>query len=362
MTGHPVVSPLRFAIVGCGSIAKTQIRAILELGEAAELIALCDSQDERAVELAAEFGLNSASFDAICADPRIDAVSICTPSGNHAELAVRALDAGKHVITEKPMDVSVEACERMLEATARNGRQLGVISQHRFDPACSVVREALDAGKLGDLVFAEARIPWYRSQEYYDSGNWRGTLEMDGGGCLMNQGIHTVDLMLWFAGPVKRVRAVMATAAHERIEVEDVITAQIEFASGAMGSLVASTAFCPGLPASLGIFGKTGLAFIEGDELHTLAVEGEAPLRGDGANAHAVQVASGGTRSATAGVDAGQKDAWKWGDAHRAQLLDFVESIRAGRPPKVDGPSGRDAVAFIKACYASAESGEWVVL
>ena len=354
---------IRFALIGCGSIAKTQIRALLDLNpEDAELVMVCDIVEERALALAKEFNLQIARFDVICADPNIDAVTLCTPSGTHAELAARALESGKHVIIEKPMDVSQAACQRLLEVANQTDRRLSVISQHRFDPASQLVRETLDAGKLGNILFAEARIPWFRSQEYYDSEDWRGTLAVDGGGCLMTQGIHTVDLMLWFAGPVKRLRAVMATAAHERIEVEDMITVTIEFESGAMGSLVASTAFYPGFPISMGIYGANGSAIIEGDELHSLAIKGEETINGSGANTHAAQVASGGTKSASAAIDAGQRDNWQWGDAHNAQFKDFIQSIRTGTTPLVDGASGYNSVHFIKSCYESAHTGDWVVL
>jgi len=330
----------------------------------AEIRLLCDVDPGRSAALAAEFGLASATYEEICADPQVDAVTICTPSGTHGDLARRALEAGKHVIVEKPMDVSVEACERLLEAARESDRRLAVVSQHRFDPASQRVGRLARDGRLGELFFVEARIPWYRSQDYYDSGKWRGTLAMDGGGCLMNQGIHTVDLMLWLAGPVKRVRAVMATAAHERIEVEDLITVQIDFASGARGLLLGSTALYPGFPASLGLYGTSGSALIEGDRLKTVAIRGEQAEDGEGATAHALQVASGGTRSATAGVDEGEGEEgeWKWGDAHRAQLADFAESVRSNQEPAVTGRDGLEAVRFIKACYESAERDSWLRL
>lgn len=353
-------TPIRFALVGCGAIATTQIKALQELAPDVELVAVCDLIPERAQAMADEFSLKVLDFEAICADATIDVVTFCTPSGRHADPAILALQAGKHVIVEKPMDVSLDACRRLKDAAESAGKYCSVISQHRCDPSSKIVREALDAGKLGRLIFTEARIPWYRSQEYYDSEDWRGTWALDGGGCLTNQGIHTVDLMLWFAGPVQRVFARMGTVAHERIEVEDLITVQIEFASGMMGSLLASTAFYPGYPISLGLFGDSGSAVIEGDELKTLAVSGEAVIRGAGANAHAVQVATGGTRSATANAQKPSDEAWKWGDAHREQFRDFVQSIRSGTTPVVTAEDGLNAVQFIKACYESAQSGEWV--
>ncbi|WP_309400974.1 Gfo/Idh/MocA family protein [Cerasicoccus maritimus] len=355
-------SPIRFALIGCGSIAKTQIKALLAIPSEVKLVCLCDTQEERAQALAEEFGLEVASFESICADSSIEAVTFCTPTGVHASLAIRALEAGKHVIVEKPMDVSLEACQRLMEAVDESGKLCSVISQHRFDPASGIVREALDAGKLGQLLYTEVRIPWYRTQEYYDSEDWRGTWAIDGGGALTNQGIHTVDLMLWFVGPVKRVYARMATVAHERIEVEDLITVQVEFESGAMGSLLASTAMYPGYPVSLGLYGSAGSALIEGDELKTLAIQGSDTVGGAGANAHALQVATGGTRSASAEADKPSDDKWQWGDAHREQFRDFVSCIRSGNAPVVTAQDGLSAVSFIKACYQSAQTDAWVSL
>ena len=176
----------------------------------------------------------------------------------------------------------------------------------------------------------------------------------------MNQGIHTVDLMLWLAGKAKRVFARMKTVAHERIEVEDLISVQVEFESGMMGSLVASTALYPGYPVSLGLFGTSGSAMIVGDELETFAVRGEETIRGKGSNAHALQVATGGTRSATAEADKSKKDEWNWGDAHREQLKEFVSCIRSGAEPTVSAADGLNAVSFIQSCYESARSGDWV--
>ncbi|MGE9291286.1 MAG: Gfo/Idh/MocA family protein [Puniceicoccales bacterium] len=354
--------PIRFALVGCGSIAKTQIKALLELSPQAEIVYICDRIPERSAALAKEFSLKSLDFASVCADPEIDAVTFCTPSGVHAGQAMEALRAGKNVVVEKPMDVTVEACEALKAVAEASGKRFSVISQHRFDPASQTVRKAVEDKRLGELIFAEARIPWYRTQEYYDSGDWRGTWELDGGGCLMNQGIHTVDLMLWLAGPVKRVFARMKTVSHERIEVEDLITVQIEFESGMMGSLVASTSLYPGYPITLGLFGDQGSAVIEGDELQTLAIEGEETIRGKGANAHALQVATGGTRSATHEAEKTSLEEWKWGDAHREQYREFVHCIHAGTEPTVTANDGLNAVKFIQASYRSARTGDWVEL
>lgn len=282
--------PLRFALVGCGSIAPTHADALAFLPQAA-LRACCDSVPGRAAAFAQRYGIPSLPLENILADPAIDAVSVCTPSGLHAEIGIQALRAGKHVLLEKPMDVTLAACDALLAAAQKTGRTLSVVSQHRFDPASLRVKQARGAGELGALIYADARIPWYRTQEYYDSGDWRGTWALDGGGALMNQGIHTVDLLQWICGPVQSVYAQTRTLAHAGLETEDIACATLTFAGGAVGTLVASTALYPGFAARLGVHGARGSAVIEGDALSLLAVQGRNIVAGQSASRHALQVA-----------------------------------------------------------------------
>jgi len=357
---------LRFALVGCGAIATTQAQAIKALPELLLLTHCADLDENRATEFASKHGLTVASWADLLTDPAIDAISLCIPSGLHGSLAAEAFHAGKHVVIEKPMEISVAACDALITAQQTSGRKLAVISQHRFDPASGKVRALLDEGALGRLIGAEVRIPWYRTQEYYDSGDWRGTWAQDGGGCLMNQGIHTVDLMLWFCGPVHEVFARAVTAAHKNIEVEDIVCATLTFANGIIATLFASTASYPGFPASLSLYGTEGSAVINGDELQTLAIQGAKTVSGSNGSAHAQQVASGGTRSAVQHASApplavhatdSPAEIWKWGDAHRAQFADFAAAVRNDREPLVNGHSGRAAVALIKAVYESSRTG-----
>ncbi len=362
---HPSPSPLRFAIVGCGAIAPTQAQALKEIPEYARLTHCSDLNETRATTFAQKYHLTTATWHEVLKSRDIDVITLCTPSGHHGALAAEAMRAGKHVIVEKPMEVSVAACDELLAAIRDSGRKFGVISQHRFDPASQTVRKLLDNEALGRLIAVDIRIPWYRTQEYYDSGDWRGTLAYDGGGCLMNQGVHTIDLMLWLCGAVKEVHARTAIAAHDRIEVEDLACATLTFANGALGSLFASTAAYPGFPARLALHGTKGTVVLEGDELHTVAIQGHAAVSGPSASAHALQVATGGTRNAVSHAEANlglASTAWKWGDAHRAQFIDFVTAIREDRQPLVDAHAGRAAVALIKAIYASAKSGAAVTL
>ncbi len=359
----PSAAPLRFALVGCGAIAPTQAQALKELPGLALLTHCVDIDPARAEAFAAKYSLNPATWAAVLADPAIDVITLCTPSGHHGSLAAEAFRAGKHVIVEKPLEVTVPACDALIAVQRASGRRLAVISQHRFDPASQTVRRLLNEKALGHLIAADVRVPWYRTQEYYDSGDWRGTWALDGGGCLMNQGVHTVDLMLWLCGPVREVYARTATAAHERIEVEDLVCATLSFSNGAIGTLFASTAAYPGFPVSLAIHGTKGSAVIEGDELKTLAIKGSETITGPAASAHAMQVATGGTKSAVKNAAAPAPQnltdpaGWKWGDAHRAQFADFITSIREKRPALVEGESAREAIALIHAIYESARTG-----
>ena len=357
MTDPYIGRKVRFGVVGCGAIGPTHVAAIAALPDA-EVVAVADPVTDRAADAAGRFGVAAVHRDltGLVADPAVDVVCLCTPSGTHADGAVAALAAGKHVVIEKPMDVTVEACDRVLAAQATAGRLVAVVCQHRFDPATERVKQLVDAGVLGRLALVTADVKWYRTQAYYDSGDWRGTWALDGGGALMNQGVHTVDLLLHLAGPVTSVYARTRTAAHERIEVEDVAVATLTFASGAIGTLVATTAAYDGLPVRVDLFGTAGSAILEGDAVKLLRVRDrpDRSITAEPAAAHAVQVATGGT--------AGAQSSTTWGDAHRAQLADVVRCLRTGGRPRSDGTDGRAAVRLVRAVYESARTGRAVEL
>jgi predicted dehydrogenase len=360
---------IRFGVVGCGGIGPTHCGAIQQIADAA-LVAVADVVPERAQAVAKKFDVPRA-YDgerALLHDPEIDAVCICTPSGRHADGAVAALSAGKHVVVEKPMDVTLEACDRMIAAADATGLALTVISQHRFDAATQIVKEAIDSGRLGRIVLADATVKWWRTQGYYDSGDWRGTWALDGGGALMNQGVHTVDLLQWLAGGVSTLWAQTRTAAHERIEVEDVAVAALAFTNGAVGTLTATTASWDGFPVRIEIHGTEGTAILEGDRLKLLKFKNGEAYESEEAAAHALSVAKGGTASVreetatrlteTAASDPGAV----WGDAHRAQIEDFIRAIRTGGKPLIDGRAARKPLEIILGVYRSARTGLPVIL
>jgi predicted dehydrogenase len=359
---------LRFGIIGCGTIGPTHAGALAQIPNVS-IAAVCDPIRDRAERMAAKFNV-ARVYDghrALIEDPELDAVCVCTPSGMHADIAVEALRAGRHVIVEKPMDVSLEACDRLIAAEDSSGKVLSIISQHRFDRASQIVKEAIDSGRLGKIVLADASVKWWRTQAYYDSGDWRGTWAMDGGGALMNQGVHTVDLLQWLAGGVHSLWAQTRTAAHERIEVEDIAVAALRFSNGAAGTLTATTAAYEGFPVRIDIFGTKGTAIIEGDRLKMLRFKSGETFESEEAAAHALSVASGGTASvrdeaatgrATTAADPGAV----WGDAHRIQFEDFLRAIRTGAKPLIDGRAGKRPIEIILGVYQSARTGDPVVL
>lgn len=357
---------IRFGIIGCGAIGPTHAGAIRQIDDA-ELIAVADLLPDRAKAMAEKFGAPKAyhSDRDLLADAQVDVVCLCTPSGVHGTGAIQAMRAGKHVIVEKPMEVSLAACDRMIAAERESGKTLTVISQHRFDAASLLVKDLIDSGKLGTIVLATAEVKWWRTQNYYDSGDWRGTWAMDGGGALMNQGVHTVDLMQWLVGGVSSIYAQTRTAAHERIEVEDTAVAALTFRNGALGTLVATTAAYDGLPVRLDLFGTEGSAIMEGDRLKLVTLKTGETYASERAAAHALSVAKGGTASVK--DDASHREAAAepgavWGDAHRAQIQDFIRAIRTGSKPLIDAAGGRDPVAIILGVYESARTNQPILL
>lgn len=363
------MKPVRFGIVGCGAIGPTHAGALKQLEEA-QLVAVADTIQERARTMAEKFGVGKiySSDHQLIQDPTIDAVIFATPSGMHADQAILAMQAGKHVVVEKPMDVTLEACDRMIESERKTGRKLAIISQHRWDHASIFVKNSIDSGQLGKLILVDMSVKWWRTQQYYDSGDWRGTYRWDGGGALMNQGVHTVDLMQWLAGPVESVFARCATAGHERIEVEDVAVATLRFKNGAIGNLLATTAAYNGQPARLDLYGTEGSAIIEGDRLKMFRLKNGTEVTAEGASQHAVSVAMGGTASVkdeTArrlGAISQQDPGTIWGDAHREQLRDFIHAIQTDSQPLIHGVEGRKPVEIILAIYESARRGKEVRL
>ena len=351
--------PLRFGLVGCGAISGAHVRALGSLAEKAELVAVADIDFGKAQALAETTGASAyGSLDAMLAAESLDVVSLCTPPDVHADGAVAAMRAGRDVIVEKPADVSVAATDRILQAARETGRKATVISQHRFDPATLAVKRAMDEGRFGRPTRTAAQVRWWRPQTYFDAVPWRGSLAVTGGGALMSQSIHTLDLMLWLMGPVEEVFAYSATLAHKGIEVEDQLSAAIRFQGGALGLLEASIVAYPGLSARIEVSGDRGSALIDGDRLayfHAAEAGETTGLYGLG----------GDTNRATAELpeeESGNPDPATLAGAHALQIADFIDAVRENRPPFVTLEDARATMVVIEAIHESARTGRPVRL
>ncbi len=339
----------KFGIIGAGNVAMIHAKAIQEI-ENARLIVLCNRSEDKAKSLAAQFGVNHIYTDYrdVLKNEEIDIVCILTPSGTHGKIAIDAAKAGKHVIVEKPMDVNIDMADKMIQVFEEQGVKLCVISQHRMDESTQILKKAISDEAFGKLVLGDAHIKWLRSQEYYDSARWRGTRDLDGGGVLINQAIHTIDLLLHIMGEVESVKSYCATLNHERIEVEDVATACLKFKNGALGTVVGSTCAYPGLPARLEIHGTKGSARIEGDRLVFLEVKDNKELY-KLENEKVFETGASDPR----GIDY---------TSHMLQIEDMIEAIKEDREPLVNGYEGKKSLEIICAIYESSKSGEEVYI
>ena len=352
-------APLRFAVVGCGVIGRLHARAIGRT-PGTELAFTVDCREAAAQEVADEHGGTPLlSLEEVLGRDDVDAVAICTPSGAHAAMAIQAVRAGKHVVVEKPVDVTAEAAEALDAAVAESGRTATVISQHRFDPSSRAVHEAVRTGRFGRPTSGVASVAWWRSEGYYESGDWRGTWALDGGGALMNQGIHTIDLLVWMLGTPVEVSAYRGCLAHETIEVEDTAVAVVRFESGALGVIHGTTAAYPGLSARLQIHGSRGSAIIDDDELvyfHAApdTPDASAPAYGSGP---AGNQAADLLEASSAGPGGAGADPSALSDAHDLQYADFVEAVRTGREPQVTVASAATTLRVVLAIYRSAAEG-----
>ncbi len=347
---------VRFAVIGAGVIGDVHSRALTAMSDTADLVAIADTNPDKAAAMAAKYGVSEHTDDvpALLGRDDIDAVTICTPSGLHADLAVAALDAGKHVVVEKPIDITLAAADRIIEAEQRSGKKVAVISQHRFDKSTEKVLDSIRSGSLGTITSAIASHAWWRGQTYYDSGDWRGTWALDGGGAIMNQTVHTINLLVTMVGTPVEVFAYTACLAHERIEVEDTAVAVVKFASGALGMIHGTTAAYPGLDANLRIFGSKGSAVISNDELTFIHENaGAAPE---------IKLSAGtGVNQVTDDYQLDPDDT-SLGNAHQRQLTDFVTAIRTDGQPRVRPTDARTSLTVILGLYQSAATGKPVTL
>lgn len=349
-----LVKEVGFGIVGLGNIAPAHAESISAI-EGARLVAVCARKKDKAQAFADKYGGTPyTNYKKLLEDEDVDAVALCVPSGLRADMAGDIARAGKHIMAEKPLEITAGRVDRIIHACERHNVLLGCIFQNRFADGPRHVRRALDEHRFGKLVLGDAYIKWYRSQEYYDSGEWRGTWSLDGGGALMNQGIHQIDLLLWFLGDVASVRARMDTVAHKRIQVEDIATAMLEFKNGAQGIIEGSTAIYPGHPARVEVHGTEGSAVLEDGKLTFWEFARPEPVDEEiEASLHSESELGSGAADPLAKLKI---------EGHRRQYQDFVDAIRTGRHPIIDGREGRRAVELIEAIYKSARTERTVRL
>ena len=339
----------RFGIIGTGNIAGFHAAAIKE-AKNAELTAVCDSVPERVQAFAEKHGAAAETdLSLFLARKDIDVVTIATPSGAHADVAVPAARAGKHILCEKPIEVTVERARSIIDACEASQVKLACVFQARLNRNVQLIRQALDAGRFGRLILANAQVKWFRSQEYYDSGQWRGTWALDGGGALMNQSIHIIDLLVYLAGPPESVFARTGTLTHSGIEVEDTAAAVIQFANGAMGTIEASTSCAPGFPRRLEISGEKGSVVMEDDRLTRWSFAD--PLPED------EQILKEGTKGDNLKGGFADPKAISH-EGHRRLIEDLCEAIQNGREPAIPGREGLGAVELICGIYDSAQTGK----
>jgi predicted dehydrogenase len=344
---------LGIAIVGCGMIARFHARALAEV-PGAKLRALVSRNLDNARKLSESEKLTCDVYidlKSVLERNDIHVVIIATPSGAHLEPAVAAAEAGKHVVVEKPLEITLERCDRIIAACDRAGVQLCTIFPSRFADANIALKEAVDAGKFGRLTLAETTCKWWRAQSYYDEGGWKGTRALDGGGALMNQGIHNVDLLLWMMGKPTHISGFTAMLAHERIEVEDTAVGCLRFDNGALGVIQATTSVYPGLPKTIAVHGDRG----------TVVIEQEDVLRWDFTPETEADRATRARFTQKTGASGGASNPAAISHVYHArQLADFVRALEERRPPLVDGREGRKAVEVILAIYRSAASGRTI--
>jgi predicted dehydrogenase len=340
-----MTTEIGFGVVGCGMIGKVQAEAIASI-PGARLLALCARDERRVTEFAARFGATGyADYDRFLDHPGLQIVNVCTPSGLHAEQGVAAARAGLHVLVEKPIDTTLEKADALIEACDRGGVKLGVIFQSRFLPAVQKIKRAIDEGRLGRLMIGDAYVKWYRAPEYY-AGSWHGTMAMDGGGALINQAIHTVDLLRWMMGPVDAAFAMKAALRYPQIEAEDTLVASLRFQSGALGVIEAATSAKPGFKRRLEISGERGTVILDGDAISRWAIDGEDGDADDGE-----QITDGSANPAAIS-----------NEGHRRQIEDMMRAVIEDRAPMIDGREGRKSLEVVIALYKSAVSGQAVMI
>jgi len=339
---------MKFGIVGTGMIAEFHARAIGEI-PGSSIVACLDALPARARAFAAKHGCRAYDdLGAFLRDQEMEVVNVCSPSGAHLDSAIPAAESGRHLIVEKPLEISVARCIRIVEAADRAGVTLSGIFPSRFHGAARELKAAVEAKRFGALAMGSAYVKWWREQSYYSGSGWKGTKAMDGGGALMNQSIHAIDLLLWYMGKARRVTAFTGTVGHSGLEIEDNAAAALEFESGALGAIQGSTATWPGFLKRVEVMGAAGSAVLEEESLVFWRFAQETRADDETRSRYAAVTSTGGGASDPSAIGH---------VGHRLQIEDVIRSIGERRKPLVDGIEATRAVALIEAVYDSAATG-----
>jgi predicted dehydrogenase len=326
---------LRFGIIGCGRIAKNHLEAINDLPQA-KLVAVCDIDETALKQCTDKYNcLGYKDYKDILANPEIDIINICTPSGLHARQSIDAMERGKHVIVEKPMAMSLYEADAMIAAAKNNNVKLVVMHQNRFNKAIIKLRKAVEAGNFGKFTHGSAQIRWNRNDDYYKQSPWRGTWEHDGG-CLLNQSIHNIDLLQWMLGAVESVFAYTATNIRP-IQAEDTAVIALKFQNGALGTIEAATTLYPkNLEETLSIFGTTGTAVVGGIAVNKIKIW-RFPNQDEAAEIAEIT----------------KEPPNVYGFGHANVIEDMINAITENRQPVIPGIEGKKALEIILAIYHS---------
>ncbi len=340
--------PIHIGLIGGGNITETHARAARAI-PGVEISAIHGTNAEKTARLSREHGGTPyENFAAFLKHRPMDLVIIGSPSGLHAEQGMAAARQGLHVLTEKPIEITTARADALIAAAKQSGVQLGVIFQDRTKPHIRQLKGWLDQGLLGKVLLVDARVKWYRPPEYYANSRWRGSLALDGGGALINQGVHTIDLLLWLLGDVVRVQARTATLLH-KIEAEDTAVATLEFASGALGIFHATTAAYPGYPRRVEISATAGTVILEHDRIIAANLQSTPTAATISADLAALaESAKDENQSASSAAVSDFR-------GHQAVLEDFLAAIQQNRAPACDGLEGRRSIALIENIYRAAK-------
>lgn len=333
-------------IIGCGNISDVQAQAIRESANG-KLVSAFSRTETNLKRITDKYGINGfMDLGKFLNDDELDAVSICTPSGTHLDYAVKAAVTGKHVIIEKPIEVTIERANQIIDVCRKNNVRLAVIYQNRFIDDVIKMKKSIDDGDIGQIFLADAYVKWFRSQDYYDSADWRGTFELDGGGVLINQAIHTIDLLVWLAGDIESINGQVGTFTHNNIEGEDNAVAALKFESGAIGVLEASTSAIPAFKRKIELHGDKGTAVLEGNKFQLLKSENAFKQESE-------ESENTGGASPLAGFSI---------EPHKKQFEQIIEAIITGNETVVSGSESLKSLAVVKAVYESSAKNKTVYI